>query len=116
MSITHTTRRLALLVAMAALLAVLALTSTARAAADPLAQERYYSSFGTPATELAHAQEHAYMTYGEPAPLSVPHADSPTSDTSWLPLAMAVVALTVALGAIQVGRVHVRRRATRVAV
>ena len=70
----------------------------ARAVANALAQERYYSS------------------YGEPKPLSPPHAPAPSDDTPWLPIALSITAaLTIAAAsATRLRRLRIpRRRAAR---
>jgi hypothetical protein len=104
-SITHRLRRPARLCAIACALLVPATTGTAAAAADPLAQERYYQSYQPPDVS---AQEQYYSSYGEPEPL-IP---SPSDDTPWLLIAVSITgALTaVAVSVTQLRRVRIRRR------
>ena len=94
--------------------------STGPQTASALAQERYYSSYGNPATtdagsSAAQAQERYYSSYGEPEPLTLPQSPAPTDDTPWLPIALAIaVALTVAAASTtQLRRLRIRRRAAR---
>jgi hypothetical protein len=123
---SRTHRRTVICAIVGALLAS-ALTSVAPAsanertqAAGALAQERYYSSYGTPGTidartSAAEAQGRYYASYGEPEPLAVPQAPEPSGDTPWLPVALSVaVALAIlAASAAAARRLRLRRRATR---
>jgi hypothetical protein len=82
------------------------------AAADPLAQESYYSSYGKhglPST--AEAQEQYYSSYGPPEPLG---AASSSDDGPWLPILLSVggAMVVVAVSTTQARRIRVRRRAT----
>jgi hypothetical protein len=81
------------------------------AAADPLAQESYYSSYGKHALpSTAEAQEQYYSSYGRPEPL----AAAPSSDDDpWLPILLSVggAMVVVAVSTTQARRVRVRRRA-----
>jgi hypothetical protein len=114
MSITRSTHNLIAVMATTAALLAIALTGTAGAAANPLAQERYYSSYGDKATQAALAQERYYSSYGEPEPLSLPSAPAPSDGTPWLPIvAVAGGALALALTAAGARRLRVRRRTRR---
>jgi hypothetical protein len=82
-----------------------------------LAQERYYTSFGDPATidvstAAAEAQERYYSSYGEPAPLTVAQSPEPSNDTPWLPIALSVAGALaiVASSAMLARRLRIRRR------
>jgi hypothetical protein len=112
MSITHRLRRSAALCAIlcAALLATTA--SVALAAADPLAQERYYSSYGSPDSSAALAQERYYTSYGEPEPLTLPQSPAQSDDTPWLPIALSITGALViaAASTTQLRRLRIRRR------
>jgi hypothetical protein len=122
-SINRTTALLTL----ACALAVLAISgeSTARAndhtpTAAALAQEHYYSSYGTPQTldartTASRAQERYYSSYGESAPLTLPQPATPANNTPWLPIALtiAVASAVVAAAATHLRRLRGRRRATR---
>ena len=115
MSITHRLRRSAALGALlcAALVPATAGASPVRdAAPDPVAQERYYSSYGTPDSSPALAQERYLSSYGEPEPLTLPQAPAPTNDTPWLPIALSITAGLgiVAASATQLRRIRLRRR------
>jgi hypothetical protein len=116
MSITRSTHTLIAVLATAAALVAIALTGTARAAGDPLAQERYYSSHGSPAADAALAQEQHYSSYGEPAPLSLPSAPAPDGESPWVPIIAVVAGGVLVIGATAAGlrRLRVRRRAARV--
>ena len=86
-------------------------------AAAALAQERYYSSYGTPAPSRAAAlsQERYYSSFGEAEPLTVPQSPAASDDIAWLPIALAGVAALaiVAASSTQVRRLRIRRRAAR---
>jgi hypothetical protein len=111
MSITHRLCRSAALCALLCAALVPATAGVALAAPDPLAQERYYSSYGTPNSSPALAQERYLSSYGEPEPLTVPQAPAPTDDTPWLPIALSITALViVAASATQLRRLRLRRR------
>jgi hypothetical protein len=82
------------------------------AAADPLAQESYYSSYGKhglPST--AEAQEQYYSSYGDPEPLD---AASSSGDGPLLPILLSVggAMVVVAVSTTQARRVRIRRRRT----
>jgi hypothetical protein len=91
-------------------------------AAAARAQERYYSSFGEPqpiasSGAAALAQERYYASYGEPEPLTVPQSPAPSDDTPSLPIALSIavsLGLAAAVGATQLRRLRIRRRAERV--
>jgi hypothetical protein len=92
----------------------------ARQASAALAQERYYSSYGTPDTDdtttsAALAQERYYSSYGEPEPLTLAQPSAPSDETPWLPIAASIaIALTiVGATATQLRRLRIRRRAPR---
>ena len=97
MSITRSTHNSIAAIATAAALVPFALTGTAGAAVDPVAQERYYSS------------------YGSPKPLSRPDTPATSDETPWLPLGLAVggSVILVATTASQRQRARIRRRAAR---
>ena len=123
---TSRTHRRTVICAIVCALLASALTGVARAGVNEqtraaLAQERYYSSYGEPATtdaatSAALAQERYYSSYGEPEPLTVAHAPEPSDDAQWLPIALSVsVALAIlAASATTARRLRIRRRATRV--
>jgi hypothetical protein len=116
--------RLAVGCAVTGALLVSALSGTAAARSDQqaqraqaLAQERAY--MGEPGkvdatTPAALAQERYYSTYGTPEPLNLPRLAAPSDPTPWLPIALsvAVVLALVALPATRLRRV--RHRAARV--
>jgi hypothetical protein len=109
-SITRRLRHLAAPCAIACALFVPAVSAAAVPGADPLAAERYYMSYETPAT----AEERYYASFGDPAPLPGEQPDQ----ASWLPIVLSSAgALSlVALSATQLRRVRVRRtRAARTA-
>jgi hypothetical protein len=123
---TSRTHRRTVICAIVCALLASALTGVARAGANEhtraaLAQERYYSSYGEPATtdaatSAAEAQERYYSSYGEPEPLTVAQAPEPSDDAQWLPIALSV-AVTLAIlaaSATAARRLRIRRRATRV--
>jgi hypothetical protein len=112
MSITHRLRRSAALCAILCAALVPATAGVARAAPDPLAQERYYSSYGTPDSSAALAQERYLSSYGEPEPLTLPQSPAPADDTPWRPIALSITGalITVAASATQLRRVRLRRR------
>jgi hypothetical protein len=114
MSITRSTHHILAVIATTAALVAMGLTGTAAAAADPLAQERYYSSYGDKATQAAIAQEQYYSSYGEPEPLTLPSGPAPSDGTPWLPIVTAAGALAIALTSVGIRRVRVRRRSARV--
>jgi hypothetical protein len=97
------------------LAAVLALVVPAAASAmpsDPLAQERYYSSYGEPAPSDPLAQERYYSSYGEPAPVVQPTVSAVPADDDapWKTLALVSGALVLALlGAEAVTLTRLRR-------
>jgi hypothetical protein len=105
-SITRRFRRPARLCAITcALLMLPAALGAAVAAADPLAQERYYASYQPPDVS---AQEQYYSSYGEPEPLP----SNSSNDTPWMPIVLSIAG-TLAVGAVsatQLRRVRVRRR------
>jgi hypothetical protein len=111
-SITHRLRRSAALGALLCAALVPATAGVASAAPDPLAQERYYSSYGTPDSSPALAQERYLSSYGEPEPLTLPQAPAPTDDTPWLPIALSITTalVIVAASATQLRRLRLRRR------
>jgi hypothetical protein len=89
-------------------------SSTHAAIAAPLAQERYYSSYGEPPQSAsALAQERYYSSYGEPEPLTVPQSPAPSDDTPWGSIAIAL-AIMLALAAARTPGLRTRRRAGRV--
>jgi hypothetical protein len=62
-----------------------------------LAQERYYSSYGAPrpsaaGTFAALAQERYYSSYRNPAPLTAPQPPAPSDDTPWLLIGLSIAA------------------------
>jgi hypothetical protein len=90
-------------------------------AAGPLAQERYYSSYGEPelidaGTAAEEARERYYSSYGEPESLTVAQSQEPSDDSPWLPIALSIaVALAiVAASATLARRLRIPRRAARV--
>jgi hypothetical protein len=90
-------------------------------AAQALAQERYYSSYGKPETidartAAAQAQERYYSSYGEPEPLTGAQSPQPSDNTPWLPIALSVALalVIVAAGATLARRLRIHRRAARV--
>jgi hypothetical protein len=95
---------------LAAVLA-LAVPTAAAAQSDPLAQERYYSSYGEPAQSDLLAQERYYSSYGEPAAAASPAPAVPADDGApWKALALVSGALVVALlGAEAVTLARLRR-------
>jgi hypothetical protein len=105
MSATRRLRRSAPLAAVAC-----AMLAANAAAADPLAQESYYSSYGEhglPPT--GEAQEQYYSSYGEPEPLGA----APSSDDGpWLPIVLSLggALVVVAVSTTQARRVRIRRR------
>ena len=62
--------------------------------------------------ESALAQERYYSSYGDAKPLARPQSPSPSDDTHWLPIALAIAATlaAVALSAALLRRLRVRRR------
>jgi hypothetical protein len=89
--------------------------------AGALAQERYYSSYGKPATldagaSAVHAQERYYSSYGEPEPSTVAQSPAPPDRTPWLPigLSVAVALAVIAASAAQVRALRTRRAGARV--
>jgi hypothetical protein len=75
------------------------------------AQEDYYASFGSRDTSAALAQEQYLGSYGEPQPLGPSQPATPSDDTPWLPIALAITgALVVAASATQLRRLRIRRR------
>ena len=114
MSIIHRLRRPAQLCAIACALLVPAMCGAAIAAANPLEEERYYSSYATPDPSPAQAQaaEQYYSSYGDPAPLSPSHSPAPSSDAPWLLIALSIAGALaiVAASTTQFRRVRIRRR------
>ena len=115
MSITHRVRRSATLCALlcAALVPATAGASPVRdAAPDPLAQERYYSSHGTPDSSPALAEERYLSSYGEPEPLTPPQSPAPSNEAPWLPIALSIAGALaiVAASTTQLRRMRIRRR------
>jgi hypothetical protein len=109
-SITRRLRRPAQLFAIACALLVPATAGTAFAAADPRAQERYYSSYRAADSSPAHAQERYYSSYGEREPLSLPQSPAPSNETPWTPIALSIAA---ALAIVAVSATQLRRGRTR---
>jgi hypothetical protein len=115
MSTAHRLRRAAALCAILCAALVPATAGVALAAPDPLAQERYYSSYGTPDSSAALlAQERYLSSYGDPEPLTLPHSPVPSDDTPWLPIALSITgALVIAAAtATHLRRLRLRRRRT----
>jgi hypothetical protein len=114
MSITHRLRRPAQLCATVCALLMSATSGAAFAAPDPLAPERYYSSFGTTDSSPALAQEQYYSSYGDTQPLTPAQSPIPSNDTPWMPIALSIAGALaiVALSATQFRRVRLRRRRT----
>jgi hypothetical protein len=88
-------------------------------AAQALAQERYYSSYGQPGTtdagtSAAEAQERYYSSYGKPEPLTVAHSPEPSDDTPWpaIALSAALALAVVAASATLARRLRIRRITT----
>ena len=79
---------------------------------NPVAQERYYASFGTADTSGALAHEQYLGSYGETQPLSSPQAPAAPDDSPWLPIALAIAGalVIVAASASQLRRLRIRRR------
>jgi hypothetical protein len=98
---------------LAAVLA-LAVPTAAAAQSDPLAQERYYSSYGGPAQSDLLAQERYYSSYGEPAPVAAPAVPAVPADDDapWKALAIVSGALVVALLGAEAFTLARLRRAT----
>jgi hypothetical protein len=99
--------------------ALLGATLGGTAIAQPTApQARYYASFGQDAQPIdavdAAAQGRYYASFRHEEPLTPPHTQSP--ETGWvLPLiGLTIVLLIVAAVIIEVRRLGVRRRASRV--
>jgi hypothetical protein len=113
-SIIHRLRRSAGLCATACALLVPATGGAAIAAADPLAQERYYSSYGNPDSSPAQAEERYYSSYGDPEPLSSPQSPAPSDEAPWLTISLSIAgALAIAAAAAtRLRRVRIRRRQT----
>jgi hypothetical protein len=111
-SIIHRLRRPAQLCAIACALLVPTTGGAAFAAPDPLAQERYYSSYASPDSSPAQAQERYYSSYGDPKPLSPSPSPAPSDETPWLPIALSIAGALaiVAATATQLRRVRIRRR------
>jgi hypothetical protein len=87
-------------------------------AASALAQERYYSSYGTPQQSAAAvAQERYYSSYGQPEPLTLTQSPAASHDTPWLPIALSLaIVLTLAVAsATQLRRLRTRHRGARAA-
>ena len=112
MSITHHLRHSAAVCALVCAALAPAMAGVAHATPDPLAQERYYSSYGTPDSSAALAQERYLSSYGEPEPLSLPQSPAPSDDTPWLPIALSITGalVIVAASATQLRRLRLRRR------
>ena len=112
MSITHRLRRPAQLCAIACVLLVPATSGAAVAAADPLAEERYYSSYATPDSSRPSAEERYYSSYGDPEPLTRPQTPAASNDAPWLSIALSIagaLAIVAATGT-QLRRTRIRRR------
>jgi len=111
-SIPHRLRRQAQLCAIACALLMPATGGAAFAAADPLAQERYYSSNASPNSSPAQAEERYYSSYGDPESLTPPHSPAPSNDAPWLPITLSIAGALaiVAASSAQLRRVRVRRR------
>jgi hypothetical protein len=64
------------------------------------------------AIEAALAQERYYSSYGDPEPLTVPQSPARSSDTPWLPIALAIAATLAitAASATHLRRLRIRRR------
>jgi hypothetical protein len=107
--------------------ALLASATSGTAAARPnqhthasaaLAQERYYSSYGTPQPSAAAreraalAQERYYSSYRNPAPFTAPQAPATSDDTPWLLIGLSIAAALAiaAASATQLRRLRIRRR------
>jgi hypothetical protein len=112
MSIARRLRRSAALCAIICAALVPATAGVALAAPDPLAQERYYSSYETPDSSAALAQERYLSSYGEPESLTLPQSPAPSDDTPWLPIALSITGalIIVAASATQLRRLRLRRR------
>jgi hypothetical protein len=112
MSIACRLRRPAQLCAIACALLVPATGGAAFAAADPLAQERYYSSYGNSDSSLAQAEERYYSSYGDPEPLTPPQSPAPSTQAPWLPIALSIAGALaiVAASTTQLRRARIRRR------
>jgi hypothetical protein len=119
------THRAAIVCALACALLASAITDPAAVSANAdsqtasaLAQERYYSSYGTPQPSAsALAQERYYSSYGQPEPLTLTQSPAASHDTPWLPIALSLaIALTLAVAsATQLRRLRTRHRAARAA-
>jgi len=122
---TRRTHRPAIVCALACALLAASISGAAAVSANAdaqagsaLAQERYYSSYGTPQpTDATLAQERYYSSYGQPEPLTLPQSSAPSHDTPWLPivLSLAIVLTLAVASAIQVLRLRTRRHAVRAA-
>lgn len=110
MSIIHRLRRPAQLCAIACVLLVPAMCGAAIAAAQPLKEERYYSSYANPASSPAQAVEQYYASYGDPEPLSP--SPAPSNDAPWLLISLSIAGalVIVAASTTQLRRVRIRRR------
>jgi hypothetical protein len=99
--------RRAQLCAVASALLVPSIAGAASASADPLAQERYYSSYGsTPAL----AQERYYSSYGDQRPLTPASSPDSSSETPWLPIVLSAAGvLAVGVTAPRLQRARSRR-------
>jgi hypothetical protein len=108
---THRIFRSALCATIACAALATTATGAALAAADPLAQERYYASHATPSSAAALAQEQHYSSYGDPEPLALDSA-APAGESPSLPIALALAGalVIVAASATQLHRLHTRRR------
>ena len=123
---TRRTHRPAIVCALACALLASAITgpggvsaNTDPHAASALAQERYYSSYGTTQASAAPlAQERYYSSYGQPEPMTLPQSPAAADDTPWLPIAVSLaIVLTLAVAsATQLRRLRTRHRAARAAV
>jgi hypothetical protein len=87
---------------------------SAFAAADPLAQERSYSSYAHESSESSPglAQERYYSSYGDPEPLTSPQSPAPSDDAPWLLISLSIAGAlaTAAAATTQLRRVRIRRR------
>jgi hypothetical protein len=111
-SIIHRLRRPAQLCAIACVLLVPAMCGAAIAAADPLDDERYYSSYATTDPSPAEATEQYYSSYGDPEPLSPSQSSAPSNDAPWLLISLSIAGALaiVAASTTQFRRVRIRRR------
>jgi hypothetical protein len=111
-SIIHRLRRPAQLCAIACVLLVPAMCGAAIAAAQPLKEERHYSSYANPTSPPAQAVEQYYSSYGDPEPLSPSQSPAPSNDPPWLLIALSIAGALaiVAASTTQLRRIRIRRR------